>query len=151
VIETTDKAQETRVQIPAALFRMRAELDTENSNEKRAEANGLPTMMVGLSLALAMSFGGLWLARQRGFTGGRSLALCLGTLTFLAISTALVWANAPPPDLGRRLGAVKPMQIDPTERVIVEIVGKNDSTVKLIISKDKLAKLVEDPNKKADK
>jgi hypothetical protein len=34
--------------------------------------------------------------------------------------------------------------------VIVEVVGKNDNIVKLIISKDKLAKLLEDPNKQAE-
>jgi hypothetical protein len=153
VIEVTDKAQEAKVQIPAALFRYRAELDNPNKDEQRAYAAaqpGMQTLMVGLSLALALSFGGLWLVRQRSIPAGRALALLLSTVAILAVGTAVVWANAAPPGLDPIRPAKAGMKGEPTDRIYVEIVGKNEGNIKLIINKDKLVKILEEANKKAE-
>jgi hypothetical protein len=152
VIEVTDKAQEAHVQIPNVLLRTRAGLDNPNSDEQRAEGNELPavhTMMMGVALSLALAFGGLWLTRQSGFSAARNLVILAGAMTFAAITGAVVWANAQP-SMVPRTPANPAQKSDPTDKVFVEIMGKNDGTVRLIISKDRLMKLVDETTKKTE-
>lgn len=67
--------------------------------EKEPQAGGkLKTMMIGLALALSLSFGGLWLSRQSGAGPRRFTSLLVfATVMGLGLGFGAAWANRAPP------------------------------------------------------
>jgi hypothetical protein len=146
-IAIDDNAKEAHIYLPLTVFR-RAELDPTDKTEQRTEAGPLPTIMTGLCLAMTLGFGGIWLARHRGDTMVRTVAAVLLAGTLGAVGSAVVFANGaiPRPPVGG-VPAVPPV---PGDRVILEIINRPDNTVKLVVSKKQLEKVLEDANKKSD-
>jgi hypothetical protein len=132
VVEAGPKVAEARLIIPKKMLGvLKGGLDG-NSSDQRASLPALHTMIAGGALAVGLAFGGLWLVR-RGNAGSRSLAILIGAVAFLGIG-AFVWAD---------LAVPKPVMPAATDKVIIEVVDQGDE-VKLIINKDKLAKVVKD-------
>src|SRR5262249_9250741 len=81
VVEVDEKATDARLVIPRQFLLRRAELEKEEPQEKQKAALPLPKIMVGLSRARAVSFGGLGLVRRKGVSGrGLTVVLVLGVL-----------------------------------------------------------------------
>lgn len=141
-IALDDNAKEAHIYLPLTVFR-RAGLDQADQTEQRAEAPALPTIMTGLCLAMALGFGGMWLARHRGDTMGRTVAIVLVAGILGAVGSTMVWADLAVPKNFKLPSA-------PGDRVILEIINRPDNTVKLVVSKKQLEKVLEDANKKAE-
>lgn len=136
VIDTFDgKVGPAKLIIPKKfLDKSRAGLDV-NDGTAVAEGSRLPMMLAGIFLTLSISFAGLWLVRQRGTLGTRTVALLVGGILFLAVGSAVLLANAPPgPVIARPVQPLGPIQ----DRVVIEI-SDNGDTIKLLVHKSKLA------------
>jgi hypothetical protein len=145
VIDIDDKATDARIEIPVQLFR-RADLDNGDKTQQRAEMPRLPTIMTGLCLALALAFSGLWVVRHRALPG-RTLTIVL-VAGALAVGSAVVWANGAP--FSRTPLPPAPAVVGNGDRVVLELVNRQDGTVRMTVSKKQLEKILEDANKKAD-
>lgn len=134
VVEAGPKVQEARLIIPQKMLgKLKSSLDEEGGDAYGAAGGRMHTIIAGAALALALTFGGLWLVR-RGPTGGsRNLAMLISAVAFLSIGAA-VWADRRP--------APKP-EVPRTDKVLIEITDKGDE-IKLIVNKAKLAKLLEE-------
>ena len=153
VIQVDDKAKDARLQVPLDLI-----FGTPNPPagpaplpRRGADAGplGLPTIIAGLALSLAVASGGLWLARRRW---GRPTAMVL-VLSLFAAGSAAVWADLgprprgpvprPAPPVKPALPALKlPAGIQLSEKVILEIVPQEDHLTLIvpksaIVAKDK--------------
>src|SRR5579871_1586940 len=135
-IALDDNAKEAHIYIPLTVFR-RAGLDPTDATEQRAETPALPTIMTGLCLAMALGFGGMWLARHRGDSMGRTLAAVLLAGVLGAVGSAVVLANGAPP-----LPKPVPAVVAPSDRVILEIVNRPDNRVRVVVSKKQLEKVL---------
>jgi hypothetical protein len=143
-IALDDNAKEAHIYIPLTVFR-RADLGPGEQTEQRAEMPQLPTIMTGLCLAMALGFGGLWMVRHRGSSMGRTAAAVLVAGILGAVGSAVVWANGAAP----RVAGLQPPPAVASDRIILEIVNRPDNTVKIVVSKKQLEKVLEDA-KKAD-
>ena len=146
VIDIDDKATDARIEIPVQLFR-RADLDNGDKTQRRAEMPRLPTIMTGLCLALALAFSGLWVVRHRALPG-RTLTVVL-VAGAIAVGSAVVWANGAPL-LPRTPLPPAPAVVGNGDRVVLELVNRQDGTVRMTVSKKQLEKILEDANKKAE-
>lgn len=153
VVQVDDKAKVARLQVPLNLF-----FGTPNPPaglvppaRRGADAGplGLPTIIAGLALSLAVASGGLWLARRRW---GRPAAMVL-VLSLFAAGSAAVWADLGPRPLGPvprlappvkpALPALKlPAGIELSANVILETVPDGDHLTLIVpksavVAKDK--------------
>jgi hypothetical protein len=136
VIETFDgKVGPAKLIIPKKLLdKSRAALDLGDGTAVAEHKSRLPMMLAGIFLTLSIAFAGLWLVRQRGTLGTRTVALLLGGILFLAIGGAVLLANSPPgPLVARPVQPVGAIQ----DRVLIEITDNGD-TIKLLVHKSKL-------------
>ena len=138
VVQVDDKAKVARLQMPLNLV-----FGTPNPPagpaplplRRGADAGplGLPTIVAGLALSLAVASGGLWLARRRW---GRPAAMLL-VLSLFAAGSAAVWADLGPRPLGPVPRPAKPIKpavpalklpagIELSENVILETVPHGD-------------------------
>jgi hypothetical protein len=103
----------------------------------------LPTIMVGVALALGLAFSGLWLVRKRG--GGAPLLLA--AVAIVGLGGATLWANArpirrePPPQPKPPVGLPLLATLEPIQ---VETVARGD-TIRLIIPPTMKARLAPTP------
>lgn len=131
VIQVDMKAQQNKLLIPKEML---GKLKADAGAEPKSLAK-LHTMVAGLSLALALAFGGVWMMKHRGQTGGRALALLVGAVTALLIGgAAMVWADVAP------RSQPFPVPGPVNSNVIIEVVEKG-TEIKLIITRDQLTKL----------
>ena len=103
------------------------------------------SIVAGLAMAFAVALGGVWIARTRGRTSGRGLALLISASLCLGASLT-AWANVPPPK------PPTPPPSDPpastrletafTGKVQVKFVA-GDGAVQLVLPHADLLKLVE--------
>lgn len=85
VIEVDPKARVARLIIPRQFL--------GNAPVRPRRFGQLPTMMIGVALAMSLAFGGLWLVRKRGVPGIKPLLLAVGVL---GLSGGLLWADIAP-------------------------------------------------------
>jgi hypothetical protein len=131
VIVVDEKGAPAKLTIPKELVAtMRAALDDANGN---SFASATPTVAAGLSLSLALAFGGVWLVRHRAGQGAKNIALLLGGLALFTVAGANVLANFGP--------AKRPPPA--SELVVVATVDKEGAPITLTITKDKLTKAIE--------
>lgn len=154
VVQVDDKAKVARLQMPLNLV-----FGTPNPPaapaplplRRGADAGplGLPTIIAGLALSLAVASGGLWLARRRW---GRPAAMVL-VLSLFAAGSAAVWADLGPRPLGPVPRPAKPIKpalpalklpagIELSENVILETVPHGDHLTLIVpksavVAKDK--------------
>ena len=136
VLEPDSKGYEARLQIgEESLREIRAALNDggNGANAQSISHSSTRTILAGLSLFLALSFGGVWLARS-AVRHQKTIAAALVLSGFLGAAAIVTHGNAGPPpsylwrNLTNNLSAGKPTQ-GPIE---VEIVP-GQSGVKLII------------------
>lgn len=138
VVEPDSKGYEARLQISEGSLReIRAALNDAAANSgttRSISPNSTRTILAGLSLFLALSFGGVWLARSTFGRNQRTFAAMLVLAGFLGAAAIVTYGNAGPPpsylwrNITNNLNDGKPTQ-GPIE---VEIVP-GESGVKLII------------------
>jgi len=136
VIDTYDgKVGPAKLIIPKKLLdKSRAALDLGDGPAVAEHKSRLPMMLAGIFLTLSIAFAGLWLVRQRGTLGTRTVALLIGGILFLAVGGAVLLANAPPgPAIARPVQPFAAIQ----DRVVIEITDSGD-TIKLLVHKSKL-------------
>jgi hypothetical protein len=133
VIEVDEKAKEARLVIPQRFL--------NNVPAKPRGLGQLPTIMVGVALALGLAFSGLWLVRKRGGMA----PLLLAAVAVVGLGGATLWANVrplpgesvprpqPKPPVGLPLLAT-------LEPIHVETVARGDA-IRLIIPLAMKAKL----------
>jgi len=133
VIEADPKVAEAKLIIPKKMLgTLKGALDSEGADRYGSTVSPAHTIIAGAALALALTFGGLWLVRK-GPGGARSLSLLIGAVTFLGIG-ALAFANSGPP---------RPIEKPRWDKVVIEVVDNGDE-VKLVVNKAKLAKALEE-------
>lgn len=133
VIQVDPTAQQARLMIPKEML---AKLRADAGAEPKSGFAGLHTVVAGLSLAMALAFSGLWLARHRGQFGGKALVLIVGAGTSLLVGgAAMVWADVAP-----RPRPPQPVPAVANGNVIIDVVDKG-TEVKLIITREQLLKL----------
>src|SRR5262249_50127172 len=160
VVVVDDKATETHLQIPRALLgQLRADAgDAGDPNTRRAEAlPPLHLVVAGAALALALTFGGLWLVRARARTARSNVALLLVAVTALAVGATSLWANAaapqpkPKPDSGAVDVKLPANGANLTDKAVIEVIEKGDA-ITLIVNRDDLANVLQKTApKKSDK
>jgi hypothetical protein len=133
VIVVDEKAAPAKLTVPKELIgAMRAALDNADGNTYASATT--PTVAAGLSLSLALAFGGVWLVRSRAGTGGKNIAILVGTVSLLAVGGVSVFADRP---------AFKRPITPPGELIVVTVVDKEAGPITLTVTKDKLAKALE--------
>jgi hypothetical protein len=135
-IEVVDGLGPCKLVIPKKFAgNMKASLDTDDGTAvAEHKTSRVPAILAGVFLTLSLTFTGLWLVRQRGVIGARTIAMVLGGVVFVAIGgAALVWANAAPPPIARPV----PAPLVNGDRVIIEIVDQGDA-VKWIVPRAQL-------------
>jgi hypothetical protein len=146
LVQVDDKAKVARLQVPVNLLSDPPPGAPPAPPPPRrgadAGALGVPTIVAGLALSLAVASGGLWLVRRRW---GRPLAI-LVVVSLFAAGTAAVWADLGPRPLGPRppppappvpaaLPALKlPAGVELSDKLILESVPPDDH-VTLIVPK----------------
>ncbi len=145
VLEVDPKVKQARLVIPRQMVPvMRVSAEAEESTPKTA---GLPfhhTLFAGAALSLALTFGGLWVVKQRDKPWGKTLAVLLVTAGLLG-TTGLVFANLRVPVPEPPLVAPNPPAPIPLAGVLpdvaVEVVDKGDA-IKLIVNREQYGKLI---------
>lgn len=141
-VETDSKAEEARLQISSATLKelrvALAELPEDSTaTESRVQVttpNRQRTVLAGISIFLALSFGGVWLVRSTTSRGQKALAALLFGGAILGAAAIMTRANAGPPpayrwrSLPQNLSQGKITQAD----VVVEIVPDGEG-IKLIV------------------
>jgi hypothetical protein len=135
VIVVDDKAAPAKLTVPKELIgAMRAALDNADGNSYASAAT--PTVAAGLSLSLALAFGGVWLMRSRAGQGGKHLAILVGAVALFAVTGVSVFADKAP-------GGGKRPLLPASELIVVTIVDKEAGPITLTVTKDKLTKSLE--------
>jgi hypothetical protein len=151
VVVVDEKATETHLQIPRALLgQLRADAgDAGDPNTRRAEAlPPLHLVVAGAALALALTFGGLWLVRARVRTSRSNVALLLVAVTALAIGATSLWADIavpkpkPKPDSGTVDVKLPANGANLTDKAVIEVIDKGDA-ITLIVNRDDLANVLQ--------
>ena len=137
-ITSDSKAYDARLQIPAETLKEINEAlqrgDDSGSLVQSIKHSSSRTMMAGLFMFLAVSFGGLWLARSNQRRNVKAVAAVLVIAFVFGFATVIVRANAGPPgyvrwrNLGQALKEGKETSAD----VGIEIVP-GDGDIKVII------------------
>ena len=94
------KAYEARLQISQDTFKRMQEAAAREGGTSLSQNimhSSTRTIMAGLFMFLAVSFGGVWLARANQRRSHRSIAAVLLVAVVLGIGTVIVRANAGPP------------------------------------------------------
>jgi hypothetical protein len=124
VVEVDPNAKQPRLVIPTALA----------SPPKRADAGvGLPTIVAGVALTLAVVSAGFWFVRRGP---GRSIAAALVIVGLFAFGVSALYADIrvdPPPKPAAKTVQL-PADVQLTEDLVVEFVEKGDA-IKLIVNK----------------
>lgn len=108
---------------------------------KKMSSLPFSTIVVGLSLTLALSFGGLWLVRKKNGNGGGLITPLLVLVAIMGVSmmSGAVWANRAPP-------FVQPQPPNPPpafpamlklDGIKVELVPQGDTVRLILTSKQK--------------
>ncbi len=133
-IVVDDKAAPAKLTIPKELVAtMKASLD--NYSGDSYAGTSMPTVAAGLSLSLALAFGGVWLVRNRTSPGMKNLVLLIGAFTLLVFAGANVFADFSP--------LKKRPAVPANELVVVTVVDREGAPITLTVTKEKLAKAIE--------
>src|SRR5437868_3463173 len=133
------KAYEARLQISQDTFKRMQEAAAREGGGTSLSQNimhsSTRTIMAGLFMFLAVSFGGVWLARSGQRRNQKAIAAVILIATVFGLATVIVRANAGPPgyvywqNLPTNLTNGQSTQAG----VNIEIVPGDDSTIKLIV------------------
>ena len=99
-VKTDPKAYEARLQISQETWKRMQEAAAREgggSVTQNIMHSSTRTIMAGLFMFLAVSFGGVWLARSNQRRSNKAIAGVLLVAVFLGIGTIIVRANAGPP------------------------------------------------------
>jgi len=133
-IEAVDGNGPTRLIVPRKFAAgARAALDIQNDAVAEAPSK-TPTVLAGFFLTLSMVCGGLWVVRSRNVLGTHTVVGILVGVAFLAIGSAVLFANAAPFQPVAPVRAVN-------DRIIIEVVENGDA-VKMIVPKARLARVM---------
>lgn len=137
-VEPDAKGNEARLQIGEnSLRELRAALNNLPNDGSRTQSisqSSTRTILAGLSLFLALSFGGVWLARSNSTRNQKAIAALLIVSGFLSAAAIITRGNAGPPpayrwrNLTQNLNDGKPT----SGTVDIEIVSGEDG-LKLIV------------------
>jgi hypothetical protein len=133
--KTAGRSRPARLQIPQEqIGALRAALD-EVDGPTRASLPPVNTIAAGCALALALSFGGLWLVRGRGDSPGkRGLVLAATAFIVLAAGSMTIGADA---------GKAK-KKPDVADTVEIEIIKDKGAPVTLTITKSRMSRSMDD-------
>jgi hypothetical protein len=137
-IVSDPKAYEARLQISeATLKRLQAAAANSNAGNTltdRLMHSSTRTMMAGLFMFLAVSFGGVWLARSSQRRNRKAIAAVLFVAFALGVGAVIVRANAGPPGYIRWQNLPQALKDgkETSGGVDIQIVP-GDETMKLII------------------
>jgi hypothetical protein len=137
VLEPDAKGYEARLQIGEdSLRELRAALDdaATSSNSHSIFKSSNQTILAGLSLFLALSFGGIWLARSTATRNQKTIAAVLITGAFLSAAAIVSRGNAGPPPAYRWRNLTQNLnEGKPTHGSVNIEVMPGDSGIKLIM------------------
>ena|SRR2546421_2725658 len=109
-IEPNYKATEAKLLIPRSMLQeMRAQLDGNDAQAATTSARfhslgSAQTVMTGIFLSLAITFGGVWFVRARKATNKFTpAALALALVVLCGAGAGIAYANAGPPQVARTL------------------------------------------------
>jgi hypothetical protein len=153
VLQVEEQAEQIRLIVPRNLMKdlKVAELPTETPVAGLARPQG--TILAGVFLTLALASGGLWIAK-RGVPGVRTVAVGAGLMLLLGGTLAradMPWGHTPNPAFdamgqARRMAAeMKSQQLEELKKlpqIAVEVIEQGDR-IRLVVGREKLAKLVE--------
>jgi hypothetical protein len=138
-VETDSKANEARLQISEATLK---ELQTaiasmpsdSQQNVAASTRSSTRTLVAGLSLFLAISFGGVWMVRFGSSRGQKTFAAILIGGALLGAAAVITRGNAGPPPAYRWRGLTKNLNEGrPTHASVMIEVVPNGSGIKLIV------------------
>ncbi len=147
VLEMDDQTDQLRLVVPRNLLKDLKVAEGPMVEPPDTLAESHSTILSGVFLTLAFASGGLWIVR-RGVPGVRTVLIGAGLL--LLFGGTLAWADIPPFGGPRRndiAAMVRAQQLERLSRlpqITVEVIEQAD-VIKLIVGRDKLAKLTEPP------
>ncbi len=119
--------------------------ETGPTHDDQAGMPRMHSIIAGLTMAFAVALGGVWIARTRGRTSGRGLALLISASLCLGASLT-AWANVAPPPKKTPPPSDPPvstrLETAFTGKVQVKFVA-GDGAVQLVLPHAELLKLVE--------
>lgn len=134
------KLSEARLQISRGILQEIVREGSENQSDvvsmtRRLMHSSTRTVMAGLFMFLAVSFGGIWLARSGQHRNHKAIAAVILIATMFGLATVIVRANAGPPGYVRwqNLPANLTKGQATEAGVDIEIMPGDDSTIKLIV------------------
>ena len=136
-IEPTANLSEARLQISQqALNELQAALPNQagaQSSTPGISGNSTRTIMAGLSLFVAIAFGGIWLVRSQSTRGQKTFAAVLLGAAVLTLASLVAQGNAAPPFIRWRSLTTNLSQGRPTTgEITIEVVKEGDG-MKLIL------------------
>ena len=139
-IVPSSKLSEARLQISRDILQDIASYAAKNSSTDESMTQRLlhsstRTVMAGLFMFLAVSFGGIWLARSGQYANRKAIAAVFLIATTFGFATVIVRANAGPPGYvrWRELPANLTKGQSTDAGVDIEIMPGDDSTIKLVV------------------
>ncbi|HEY7785019.1 MAG TPA: hypothetical protein VIB00_09845 [Pyrinomonadaceae bacterium] len=138
-IETDPKANEARLQISQATLKELQAAVASIPNDSQQDAGSITrsstrTLVAGLSLFLAISFGGVWMVRSGSSRGQKTFAAILIGGALLGGAAVITRGNAGPPPAYRWRGLTKNLNEGrPTYASVMIEVVPNGSGIKLIV------------------
>jgi len=139
-IVPNSKLSEARLQISRDILRDIARQASNNSSAGESMAQRLVhsssrTVIAGLFMFLAVSFGGILLARSGQHRNRKAIAAVMLIATMFGVATVIVRANAGLPGYARWLNLPANLTKGQTTEagVDIEIMPGDDSTIKLIV------------------
>ena len=138
-IETDPKANEARLQISQATLKELQAAVASMPNDSQQDAVSITrsstrTLVAGLSLFLAISFGGVWMVRSGSSRGQKTFAVILIGGALLGAAAVITRGNAGPPPAYRWRGLTKNLNEGrPTYASVMIEVVPNGSGIKLIV------------------
>jgi hypothetical protein len=145
VIVVDDGVKQPRLEIPRkVLSNLKAAADGQDGDTRHAALlPQLHTIIAGVALSLALTFGGLWLVRSRRRATGA--AVLVAALALAAVGGVL-WANVPPPLPPTQLPAGIPLG----DKATVQVVDEGDA-IRLVASSKQLAGVMDKVRADRDK
>ena len=141
VIVPDKNAWDARLQIPReSLRQLRAALDnippddSPNSARLSIDRNSTPTIIAGLFMFLAVSFGGVWLARSERSRNQKALGAVVIVAALLGATAIVTRGNAAPPPGWKWQALAKNLNggVETKGSLQIEIVPEGDG-IKLIL------------------
>jgi hypothetical protein len=144
VLELDDQADQLKLVVPRNLLKDLKVAEGPIAEPAGGLADSHNTLFAGMFLTMALASGGLWMVR-RGVPGFR--VLVIGGALLLVLGGTLAWADIPPFGGPRRNSLEmwrqqRLAELQNLPQITVEVVEQGDR-IKLVVSRDKLAKLAE--------